>query len=131
MISLCDNCKAGRRSIGRCVEIPLHLQAQVRKSIRRHRRVGWSRRISRRRAKLDKEITQWCKAQGHTVATASAAPAMIADLQRQLVTANERVEELEEMDELLEEELESLRRHVAEVDGYQLEDYASITSSLV
>lgn len=79
--------------------------------------------MSRRRAKLDKEITQWRKAQEHTVATASAAPAMIADLQRQLVAANERVGELEE-------ELESLRRHVAEVNGYQLEDYASTTSSL-
>ncbi|KAF6227951.1 hypothetical protein HO133_007679 [Letharia lupina] len=55
---------------------------------------------------------------------------MIADLQRQLVAANERFQELEEMNELLEEELESLRRHVAEVDGYQLEDYASTTSSL-
>lgn len=86
--------------------------------------------MSRRRAKLGKEITQWRKAQGHTVATASAAPATVTDLERQLVAANERVEELEEMSELLEEELESLRRHVAEVDGYQLEDYASTTASL-
>lgn len=64
------------------------------------------------------------------MATASAAPAMIADLQGQLVAAHERIEELEGMNELLEEELESLRRHTADVDGYQLEDYASTTSSL-
>ncbi|KAF6239591.1 hypothetical protein HO173_002136 [Letharia columbiana] len=112
-------------------EATIHVfEAQVRKSIRRHRRAGWSRKLSRRRAKLGKEITQWRKSQGHTVATASAAPAMIADLQGQLVAAHERIEELEGMNELLEEELESLRRHTADVDGYQHEDYASTTSSL-
>ena len=60
-----------------------------------------------RREELGKEITQWRKSQGHTVATASAAPAMFATFQEQLDAANERIEELEGVNDLLEGELES------------------------
>ncbi len=51
------------------------------------------------------------------MATASAAPAMIADLHDQLLAANERIEELEEMNELLTEELDSLRQHEEEMES--------------
>lgn len=67
--------------------------------------------LSRARVDIGKKITQWRKLQGRTVATASAAPSMIADLQRQLDAANERIDELEDMNGLLEQELESLRQH--------------------
>ena len=43
---------------------------------------------------MGKKITQWRKSLRRTVVTASAAPSMVADLQRQLDAANERIEEL-------------------------------------
>ena len=97
------------------MEIPPHLHRAVRESIRRHQRAGWSRRLSRERKKIGKQITQWRKAQSQTVATASAAPSMISNLQTQLDVANQRIEELELINELLKEELESLRQHETEL----------------
>lgn len=85
--------------------------------MRRLGRRGWSARLRRKRAKLGKEITQWRKSQGQTVATASAAPSIIADLQRQVTALSERVEELEDTNQLLEEELESYREHEEALEG--------------
>ena len=92
---------------------------------------GWSMRMARKRVAIGKQITQWRKSLGRTVATASAAPGMIADLQRQLDAANERVEELEEMNDLLTEELDSLRQHEEEMEedsGSSFEGFESDAS---
>lgn len=78
--------------------------------------------MRRARKRIGKKITQWRKEQARTEATSSRAPAIIADLHRQLVAANQRVADLEvEVEEqeqaraLVEEELESMRLYEAEL----------------
>ena len=108
----CASCRRKKHGIGRCVEIPPPFREEVGNLVSRSTRrgrVGGSN--ARLRKELCKRITQWRKSHGQTVATALAAPTMVVELQRQLDAANERIKELEGMNEILEGELESMREH--------------------
>lgn len=80
--------------------------------MRRQARDGWSERINKRRKKIGRKVTLWRKLQGQTGVTA-----LTANLQIELAAAKQRVEELEKMNKLLEEELESQRQHERDVAG--------------
>lgn len=106
------------------MEIPAFLHRKVRKVLRRSQNAAEITAPMRRsRAHIGRRITQFRKEQGLTVATSSQAATIIANLQRdlqaareELEAAHERVQELEDQNELLQEELDSIDAHEAELD---------------
>lgn len=106
------------------MEIPAFLQRKVRKTLRRARNATEITAAARRsRKQVGRKITQFRKEQGLTVATSSQAATVIANLHRdlqaakeELDAARERVQELEDQNELLQEEVDSMNAHEAELD---------------
>ena len=87
-------------------------------------------RVQRDRKEIGKEITQWRKARGLTVATGSSAPTIIANLQGQLYAARRCIEELEETTDEYVEEIESLdlvnEGHVTRVATCTNQEHSSL-----
>ena len=106
------------------MEVSAFLQRKVRKTLRRARNATEIIEAARRsRKQVGRKITQFRKEQGLTVATSSQAATVIANLHRdlqvakdELEAARERIKELEDHNELLQEEVDSINAHEAELD---------------
>ena len=68
-----------------------------------------------KRKRIGKQITQRRKAKSKTVATNGKATTLIANLQGELVVAQARIAELEDMNEIIQGELDSYHQHEEEV----------------